>query len=280
MIDMNHRESAMPGHRRQRLPDDEIRDRMLAAAHEVLGVDGGLTVSLEHISFEDVIQRAAVSRSAAYRLWPYKDQFYEELLLDLAGPEWAGVAAFDEGTTALAHKIVDDHQDMLQSEEGRLALVVLAARLGSEQNFATVTSSSKWRTYIALTSTLVSMPEGPVRKALTVKMQEADETFLQRMGDFYEDISKRVGIRLRPEFDGDYRALAALGASVVEGLGIRRILDSPTVERTYKDTIFSSLDDAEWTLPSLGFASVLMAMVELDPDFVPPAASKRKAPKA
>ena len=44
----------------------------------------GLTVSLDHISFEEVIQQAGVSRSAAYRRWPYKDLFFSDLLKELA----------------------------------------------------------------------------------------------------------------------------------------------------------------------------------------------------
>ena len=45
----------------------------------------GLTVSLDHLSFEDLIRDARVSRSAVYRRWPYKDLFFSDLLKELRG---------------------------------------------------------------------------------------------------------------------------------------------------------------------------------------------------
>jgi AcrR family transcriptional regulator len=241
----------------------------MEAGREVMDVNGGLTVSLEHLSFEEVIQRAAVSRSAAYRLWPSKIDFYDDLLLDLAGPDWAGAAAFDEDTTTLAHQIVDDHKEMLETEEGRLALVVKAARIGAEQNFQAVTASGQWRTYVVLTSTLVSMPEGETRDKLTQQMKEADDRFLERMATFYKEISARVGIRLRPEFGGDFKVLAALGASAVEGLGIRNLLTPELLGRTYESSYFAPYGEGRWSLASLGFTAILMTLVELDPAFDP-----------
>jgi AcrR family transcriptional regulator len=53
---------------------------MLDAAGAMIGRTG-LTVSLEHLSFEDVIHQAGVARSAVYRRWPYKDLFFSDLLL-------------------------------------------------------------------------------------------------------------------------------------------------------------------------------------------------------
>jgi len=44
----------------------------------------GLTVSLDHLSLENVITHADVSRSSAYRRWPYKDLFLADLLVAVA----------------------------------------------------------------------------------------------------------------------------------------------------------------------------------------------------
>jgi len=71
------------GRRGRRLPDEELRRRTLRAAVAMVH-HAGLTVSLDHISFEDVIRDADVSRSAAYRRWPYKDLFYGDLIEELA----------------------------------------------------------------------------------------------------------------------------------------------------------------------------------------------------
>ena len=54
---------------------------MLAAAVAMVHRTG-LTVSLDHISFEDIIRDADVSRSAVYRRWPYKDLFFSELITE------------------------------------------------------------------------------------------------------------------------------------------------------------------------------------------------------
>src|SRR3990167_4729480 len=86
--------------RRKRQSDAEVREAMLEAA-SLVAEAGGLTVSLEHLSLEDIITRAGVSRSAVYRLWPYKDAFFIKLLRDLAGPKWHGTAAFDQETIDL-----------------------------------------------------------------------------------------------------------------------------------------------------------------------------------
>jgi AcrR family transcriptional regulator len=63
---------------------------MLVAALAMVS-STGLTVSLEHISFEDVIRDAGVSRSAVYRRWPYKGLFFSDLLRQLATAAGAGV---------------------------------------------------------------------------------------------------------------------------------------------------------------------------------------------
>ena len=71
------------GRRGRRLPDRETERRMLQAAMAMVHRTG-LTVSLDHISFEDVIRDADVSRSSVYRRWPYKDLFFSDLVRELA----------------------------------------------------------------------------------------------------------------------------------------------------------------------------------------------------
>ena len=78
--------------RGHRLPEDETEQRMLRAALAMVNRNG-LTVSLEHISFEDVIREADVSRSSAYRRWPRKDLFFGNLVLELAGNPAPGIFA-------------------------------------------------------------------------------------------------------------------------------------------------------------------------------------------
>src|ERR1700734_4348659 len=78
--------------RGRRLSDRETEERMLRAALAMVKRDG-LTVSLDHISFEDVIRDADVSRSAVYRRWPYKDLFVSDLVKQLALDAAPGVVA-------------------------------------------------------------------------------------------------------------------------------------------------------------------------------------------
>ena len=72
--------------RRVRISDEETGRRMLAAAVALIG-ERGMSVSLEHLSLEEIIQAAGVARSSVYRRWPYKDLFFSDLLVELANAD-------------------------------------------------------------------------------------------------------------------------------------------------------------------------------------------------
>src|SRR5450755_1781530 len=133
---MSDRPNAPSGlsRRRSRLSDEETEQRMLQAALAMVN-QTGLTVSLDHISFEDVIRDARVSRSSAYRRWPYKDLFFSDLLKELAKAATPGLAG-DEGTLELVKRVVLAHLDWLETPELRGRLVLELMRQAAPLDFA------------------------------------------------------------------------------------------------------------------------------------------------
>ncbi len=253
---------------RSRLTERESKERLFHAAEELIGRTG-LTVGLDHLRFEDIIHRAGVARSAAYRIFPHKEQFYADLLCRLAGPSWAGTAAWDADTITVAAATLVAHLPEMGTADGRWRAMLEASRLGAEQNFKSLISSSHWRTYIALSATVMSMPDGEMKSKLADALRAAEQEFLERMASFYDVLSRALGIRLRAEFGTDFRVLAASGAAVIEGLGLRNSINPGMVKRRFDR--FSAVDPTprDWSLAAIGFTAILASMVEADPDWDP-----------
>ena len=146
--------------RGRRLSDHETGQRMLAAAVAMVHRTG-LTVSLDHISFEDVIRDADVSRSAVYRRWPYKDLFFSDLVKELARDATPPAIASDE--LNLIQQIVAERLDWLETPDGRRRLLLEMFRQLSLLDFETLYRSPEWRTYLALHATFVSLADGDLR---------------------------------------------------------------------------------------------------------------------
>ena len=111
--------------RPDQVPADEIRQRMLDAGRE-LALEAGAALTIEHLRLEEVIQRARVPRSSAYRLWPYKDDYISDLLCYLAG---AGSSFSDRPvmmpeTTTVVRQLVDDNRALLATLEGTACAAV------------------------------------------------------------------------------------------------------------------------------------------------------------
>ena len=70
--------------RSERVPAEEVRQRMLDAGRE-LAIEAGAALTIEHLRLEEVIQRARVPRSSVYRLWAYREEYIDDLLCYLAG---------------------------------------------------------------------------------------------------------------------------------------------------------------------------------------------------
>jgi AcrR family transcriptional regulator len=244
------------------LGESRLRRRMLDAAQRLVEREGGLSVSVEHLTLDKVIKEAGASRTSVYRIWSNKDEFNLDLLCDLAGPSWQGTAAFDEATIKLARDIVAERMADLVTAEGRRRVLLEAIRRAALQNYNAVVKSTQWRTYVALTATVLSMSplEIEAREKVLTALQEAEEVFVRRMARFYEDMGVILGLQLKPHVES-YETIAAVGASVVEGLGLRQLLTSSVVNQP-----LSIEDDTgttqEWHLAAVGFLGVFDQLVE------------------
>src|ERR1700691_2399292 len=70
--------------RAESVPAEEVRQRMLDAGRE-LALEAGAALTIEHLRLEEVIQRARPPPSSVYRLWPYREEYTDDLLCYLAG---------------------------------------------------------------------------------------------------------------------------------------------------------------------------------------------------
>lgn len=251
------------GRRRPRLSDVETERRMLQTAAKAL-TEAGLTVSLEHVRMEDVIREAGVSRSAVYRRWPHKDMFLGDLLLELAGSvHEATQAGHDVGNEAV-RRVLLGRFDELRTPEGRRQLVVDLASEAALADFLEDQYSNQWRTYLALTMTLVSLPEGKLRDDLRASLAASEQALTERVAYNYSVIAGLLGLRPRPDSGTTFATIARLGKAVMIGLIIESFATPDVTAERVRGELFGQ--QGAWSLPALGVTSLTLTFLEPDPD--------------
>jgi AcrR family transcriptional regulator len=249
--------------RGRRLPEEETEHRMLQAALAVVHKTG-LTVSLEHISFEDVIRQAGVSRTSAYRRWPHKDLFFSDLVLELARDPVPGIAADEMG---LIRSIVAGRLADLADPQARSALVTELFRQLPLLDFETQYASPGWRTYLALQATLASLADNGLRDQVRAVLAQAEQDHLARVARAWKLMAHLLGFRLRPEGGVTFETLAALVDAAMRGLVMTALtLPDIAAHRTAAQP-FGAHEAGEWSLPALGLGAMAAAFMEPDPDF-------------
>ncbi|SDS21433.1 hypothetical protein SAMN04489812_1229 [Microlunatus soli] len=212
---------------------------------------GGLTVGLDHLSFEDAIRDADVSRTAAYRCWPHKDAFLADLAVALAEQAIPATPTRAAHGTAMIRAIVTEHADELATPEGRAAVLDRVVRQTAADDFdldrAEVT---RWQTYLAVVMSLQTMPAGPLRDRVAEAVSNADDRLLARLERSYQRIAEFFGFRAVT----DYGTLAGIGVAVMRGLVIGDLARPATPGQDLSATAFAALiganiepsDTAHW----------------------------------
>lgn len=240
---------------------------MLDAASEMIE-GSGLTVSLDHISFEEVIQRAGVSRSAAYRRWPYKDLFFTDLLRDLAGAGRPVTAYALAGRPAAVARLALAHLDQAGTPDGRRDLILELIREAGLGEFEISSRSPEWRTYIGLHATFLSVSDDALRGDLEAALGASEHSFISNVAASWRRLSELFGYRLRSELGTTFEDLASLLVVTLRGLVLMAAASPELGSRRIRGAPFGTAQEKEWSLPALLMASIAFAFLEPDPGLV------------
>lgn len=249
------------GRRSRRLSDRETRDRMLRAAVDMINRTG-LTVSLDHIRFEDVIRDADVARSTAYRHWPYKDLFFSDLVKELANR--ANPAIIND-EVSLIKQVLGEHRQWLQTPQLRHSLLLELIRQLALLDFHGVLASPEWRTYLALHATFSGLANGELRDQIQAALAHTEAGRVALVAEAWRQIADLLGYRLRPELTTSFEALATLLTATLRGLVITALSNPEIVTHLTVASPPGAAGGASWSLPATGTASIVMAFLEPDP---------------
>ncbi len=209
--------------RPERVAAEEVRQRMLDAGRE-LALEAGAALTIEHLRLEEVIQRARVPRSSVYRLWPYREEYTEDLLCYLAGPgsSFADRTIFDPETVTVIGRAVAENMHLLATPDGRRALMCEVVRLSVGRNYAALTESLTWRLQMALAATLGSTRSGMARRRIAAALEDSQRRSRESLVAVLGQISQVIGLRLRdPAYTLDHVQLA--GGLLVQSLALRNV---------------------------------------------------------
>jgi hypothetical protein len=270
--------------RPERVPAEEVRRRMLEAGRE-LAIEAGAALTIEHLRVEEVIQRARVPRSSAYRMWPYREEYIDDLLCYLAGAgNWfIDRPVFDPETFTVLKQIVEDNRELTGSPEGRRALLREIVRLTVAQNYGALTESGTWRLHMALSATLGSTRSGEARQKIAAALEESQRVSRDSLVAVFWFLAAELGLRMRdPAATIEHMQLA--GGLLVQSVALRNVQvraaadGDDSGEAALVDTLLNVPlpgpglhgQPAEWTLAAFAYMGVVDAFIELDPDFTPP----------
>ena len=209
--------------RPERVSAEEVRQRMLGAGRDMARA-AGAALTIEHLLLEEVIQRARVPRSSAYRLWPHREDYVDDLLCYLAGEgSWfSDRPVFDPETFTMVKQVCEANEALIATAEGRLALLREVVRLTADSGYEALTASVPWRLHMALVVTLGSTRSGAARKRIAAALEDAQRRSRESMVAVLDYLMGRLGLRLRdPAYTLDHVQLA--GGLLIQSLALRNV---------------------------------------------------------
>lgn len=247
---------------RSQSADDETRVHFLESAINHVEHEG-LSLGLGDHALQSIADRAEVPLERFQQLWVSPDEFLSDLCFELA--RQAEIDRADTQTLITTWQYISTRADELHTMFGRRNVLIDVIRTAAEYNFNVVTASPKWRTYAALSVSILSWPDGERRNRVLGALRSSELAFVETMENFYHNVLPTLGYRLRPAFGGDLQPFVVASAAVVEGLGIVRPTVPHLVETHFE--LPSEHGAESWSVAALAFMSVIDAFFEPDPGF-------------
>ncbi len=190
----------------------------------------GLPLGLEHLSMEDVIRDAAVSRTTFYRLWPQKDQFTGDLIVELAKEAIPTDNTEGAAATGLIKDLLLPRLEELRDPEGRRQLITDLLVSASAPDFEHISSlTGQWRLYFALIVMTMNLPDGQVKETAQQEIGRSEDRYRKRLTANYSLLMRLFGIRLRAQAGATLDDVADLLIALNRGLVLRNRAATPPV---------------------------------------------------
>jgi AcrR family transcriptional regulator len=222
------REHARIGGRRPRMTEAQTRETALRTAVAAIR-EHGLPLGLEHLSMEDVIRDAEVSRTTFYRLWPQKDQFTGDLIVELAKEAIPTDNTEGAATTTLIKDLVLPRLEEMRDPGTRWHLVTDLLAAASAPDFEhTSALIGQWRTYFALIVMTMNLPDGEVRETARREIGNSEDVYRNRLVGNFSLLMRLFGIRLRTQAGTTLDDVADLLIAMNRGLVLRNRAATPS----------------------------------------------------
>jgi AcrR family transcriptional regulator len=234
------------------------------------------------LRLEEVIQRARVPRSSVYRLWPYKDDYIDDLLCYLAGPgSWfRGGQLFDPETFTIVRQVIEDNAALLRTAGGRRSVLCEGTRLAVARNYQALSESPAWRLHVALLATLGSTRSSEARRKIAAALEEGQLASRKSLVALFEYLRGAIGLRERdPARTIGHMVLA--GGIMIQSFALRGLQTAAAAgdpEAAVVDDLLNQpvpgpgLDGrpAPWSLAAYSYLALIDAFLDLDPAWTPP----------
>ncbi|ALN14251.1 TetR/AcrR family transcriptional regulator [Acidipropionibacterium acidipropionici] len=268
--DPQHNASASPLHkpmrtgtgRRTRLSDAQTERRMLDAGVRFVTANG-LSLSLEHLSMEDLIRDAGVSRTSSYRRWPTKDQFAASLLMEIAR-----ATELTSDTEALLEALADADIAAIDvsTPAGRRTALVEALRALMHTDLVTMLDSPRWRSYMVLRAGHIGLADTELRTRVAEALTATEQRFTATRARAFAALCRIIGYHLDEPETMTWEQLSLTVGAMATGMLIRGYSDPTPIRTVTPRRALGSQVASPWSAAALGAVGTFMDAVEPDPE--------------